>query len=184
MPLDEDDIITGIIDTKSAGSLKIAGKTVTVDGLLAKSGRRRILPEAETEDDKWDHQFRAEQLREIARKTLTGRRRDVFERMVIGPLMGDEKPDVRTLADKYKVPTKRIYEDLARAKDQVKKAHQEQKPEPSHQPEKPKPDGSPSFNPSVWTGFLGAAFGLSGHTEIVQDRRWWWRNCWKEVPRK
>jgi hypothetical protein len=123
MPLDEGDRITRIIDAKDAGSLNVAGKTITVDGLVAKNGNRRVLPDWETADDKWDHEFRVEQLRDDARRVLTGRRRDVFEQMVIGPLAGDEKPDVRTLADKYSVPTTRIYEDLARGKEQMKAAH-------------------------------------------------------------
>lgn len=115
----------------AAGYTKTAGKIVASDGLVAKSGKRRILPDWEDADDKFDHDYFARKLREIARKTLTGRRRDVFERMVIGPLMGDEKPDARALADKYSVPTKRIYEDLVRAKEQVEKARQ--KPEPARQ---------------------------------------------------
>jgi hypothetical protein len=122
---DETDKLTRIIDTKDAGSLKIAGKTVTVDGLVSRGGKRRVF--TDSPDYEW-MELRAEQLREIARKVLTGRRRDVFELMVIGPLMGDEKPEVRKLVDKYSVPPKRIYEDLARAKEQVKAHYEKKKP--------------------------------------------------------
>ena len=80
------------------------------DGLIARSGYRRIVPRwlRSTDDGGlWDD--RAQQLTDIAHRELQGRNLEIFERLILGPLNGAERPSISDLAEQYGVPVARIY---------------------------------------------------------------------------
>jgi hypothetical protein len=78
------------------------------DGLVSRSGYRRTLPGWLTDDSGlWDD--RAQQLTDIAHRELQGRNLEIFERLILGPLNGAERPAISDLAEQYGVPIARIY---------------------------------------------------------------------------
>ena len=112
--------VDGFEAARTAGFTTEAGRHVAVDGLGARSGRRRILPDSGTDNallEDW-----TERLERIASKTLMGRRLAVFQGRVIGPLLGQPKRTVQGLAEQYGVTTDRIYKDLERDKIRVARA--------------------------------------------------------------
>jgi hypothetical protein len=121
--------VTRIIDNKSVGHSKTAGKWHIADGLVARSGRRRVSNDPSPHD-----KYRVELLHELAAdlsaQVLRGRRLEVFRAVVLDPrravVLDPRVPDksaaIRALAAKHGVTVTRIRKDLDRAVGQLKKA--------------------------------------------------------------
>jgi len=104
----------------STGVAKIDGRHIAVDGLVARSGRRRILPGGN--DDDWLLELYAEQLAALAGRVLHGRSATVFQGRILNPLMGLPQIAVESLAAQFAVSTVEIYKILDRAKLKLKVA--------------------------------------------------------------
>ncbi|MGE3159789.1 MAG: hypothetical protein AB7E84_05395 [Xanthobacteraceae bacterium] len=123
MSLDDDDdrdAITKWEENRAAGFRKIAGKHVKVDGLVAKSGRRRIL--SEPPPDPLVTLWRAEKIRKRLPDILHARSATVFEALFLNPLLGAPKRSAADLALQFGVPVARIYRVLHGAKRRVAEA--------------------------------------------------------------
>lgn len=107
---------------RATGTVKIAGRTVSADGLVARSGRRRILPEA---TDVTALEDKAEQLALVARRVLHGRNATVFEGRVLAPLLGRPKRSVKDLAAQFGVTPDKIYKIVERCKERVLKVYEQ-----------------------------------------------------------
>jgi hypothetical protein len=106
---------------RGSGHAKAAGKHVSADGLVARSGRRRIAPEFMLSDihDRELWADRADQVADTAKEVLRGRNATVFEGRVIAPLRGDPKRSVEELAAQFGVSSAKIHKITERAKDRV-----------------------------------------------------------------
>ena len=106
---------------RGRGHVKAAGRHIAADGLVARTGRRRIAPEFMLSDIH-DHELRgerAEEVAEVAKEVLRGRNATVFEGRVIAPLRGDPKRSVEELAAQFGVSPAKIHKITERSKDRV-----------------------------------------------------------------
>jgi hypothetical protein len=83
---------------QARGYDKIAGKTVPVDGQVARSGSRRILPE---KDDPQTRLILAEKLKVLIPEVLHGKNATIFEALVLNPLYGKPKRTPEELAIQF-----------------------------------------------------------------------------------
>jgi hypothetical protein len=124
MPTDEEDNVTRIVNAKSADAVKVDGKTVTPDGLVTRSGRRRVF--TDTSDFTQEHD---DMLRDLAAQELRGRRLEIFKALVLDAIPdGDKAAMVASLAKKYGVPAARIYRELHVSKERLKMAIEQRVP--------------------------------------------------------
>jgi hypothetical protein len=88
------------------------GKHVMADGLVGRSGRRRILPAdagvktAELDDWRWE---KTDELVAAAKEVLHQRNASVFQGLVLDPLEGKPRRSVESLAAQFNVTPARIY---------------------------------------------------------------------------
>ena len=123
----------------AAGHSKVGGRHVAADGLVARSGRRRILPnepDVAWLEDAWLEDA-AEKLGKIAKETLHGRNATVFEGRVLDPLMGRRKRSVEELAAQFGVTSAKIHKITEKAKERVAAAVIRYKQGKSLAPEEP-----------------------------------------------
>ena len=104
---------------RSQGHTTIAGAHVSADGLVARSGRRRILPE---DTDISGLEDKAEQLALVAGQVLHGRNATCFEGRVIDPLFGRPKRSIEELATQFGVSPAKIHRIIEHAKRRVLEA--------------------------------------------------------------
>src|SRR5262245_28924615 len=97
-------VIDSLEARRAAGFTKAGnGKHVMADGLIARSGNRRILPDAREEHDWTWWQERADELVAAATEVLRGRNASVFQGLVLDPLQGKPRKSVRSLALQFGV---------------------------------------------------------------------------------
>jgi hypothetical protein len=104
---------------RARGFAKVAGRHVMADGLVARSGRRRIFPDHANMRELED---RADVLLAIAKQVLRGRNATVFEGRVIDPLLGRPKRSVEELAAQFGVSPAKIHKITERCKERVSEA--------------------------------------------------------------
>jgi hypothetical protein len=104
---------------QAAGYEKIAGKHQPVDGLVARSGNRRILPE---DDDPQTRLILAAKLKELIPEVLHGKHATIFEALVLNPLYGKPKKTAEELAIQFGRPRAHIDRCLYKAKRKIEEA--------------------------------------------------------------
>ena len=92
--------ISKVEEYRVAGHVKLAGKHVSADGLVSRSGRRRIAPEDLLRDNA-ERDWQIDELKRLAKKALRGRNATVFRRSVLEPLEGIAGATYRQLADQF-----------------------------------------------------------------------------------
>lgn len=95
-----------------AGFVKVGGKHIMVDGLVSRSGRRRIIEEA-------GRRAFVEELANVADYILSPRDADIFEARIINPLSGGQKWPVAELARRHGITTKAVYRSIEHSKARV-----------------------------------------------------------------
>jgi len=100
-------LIERVEAVRTRGFYKKDGRHIAVDGLIARSGRRRILPGPSPNEA--DLTLHADELKRRLPEILTGRSATVFERLYLDPLLGSQKRPVKDLAAQFGVDEARIH---------------------------------------------------------------------------
>src|SRR5262245_6456061 len=122
---EKSDPLARVIDSlearRAAGFTKSGdGKHIMADGLIARSGKRRILPDARDGHDWTWWEERADEAAAAAAEVLHQRNASVFQGLVLDPLQGKPRKSVESLAIQFGVPPARIYRILYVCKLKVK----------------------------------------------------------------
>jgi hypothetical protein len=102
------DNVGKIEEYRATGHATVAGKHVSADGLVSRSGYRRV-PSEELLRDNMERDSQIEDLKRLAESVLRGRNRKIFTRRVIEPL--DDLPGAtfRELADQYGISVTKVH---------------------------------------------------------------------------
>jgi len=119
---DTDDSIASFEAKWAAGFTKAGdGKHLMADGLVGRSGRRRIPPDARDEEEwDWWRWQKTDEVAAAAAEVLHQRNASVFQGLVLNPLQGKPKKSVESLAAQFGVPPARIHRILYDCKLKVK----------------------------------------------------------------
>ena len=102
------DNVGKIEEYRARGHTKVAGKHVSADGLVSRSGYRRIPPKGLL-DDNMERDSQIEDLKRLAESALRGRNRKIFTRNVIEPLEDLPGATYRELADQYGISIIKVH---------------------------------------------------------------------------